>query len=96
MVKRQGNKYYLQLLLDPGKYQLLETQATQRKVKVTSLARDAIYHWLSQNVDPDLFDAANTFDAAVWKQSVDNRVRGRKRSKEMRDGECREDNGLPS
>lgn len=77
MATRQGNKYYMQVLLDPGKYQLLESAAKERGVKITALARDAIYHWLSENTNPDIFDAANKLDDAYWKQSVRNRVNAR-------------------
>ena len=63
--------------MDSAKYQLLEQCAQERGVRTTALARDAVYEWLSKNVDPDLFQAANLIDDATWKQSVRNRVKGR-------------------
>jgi hypothetical protein len=81
MPVRHGNKHYLQVLMDNAKYQLLEQCAQERGVRTTALARDAVYEWLSKNVDPDLFHAANLLDDATWQQSVRNRVRGRMENK---------------
>ena len=77
MPVRHGNKHYLQVLMDNAKYQLLEQCAQERGVRTTALARDAVYEWLSKNVDPELFQAANLIDDATWKQSVRNRVKAR-------------------
>ena len=78
MPVRHGNKHYLQLLIDNAKYQLLEQCAQNRGVKTTALARDAVYEWLSKNVGPDLYQAANLLDDdATWQQSVQNRVKSR-------------------
>lgn len=77
MPAKHGNKHYLQVLLDNAKYQLLEQCAQERGVRTTALARDAVYEWLSRNVDPELFQAANLIDDATWKQSVRNRVKGK-------------------
>ena len=81
MAARHGNKHYLQVLMDNAKYQLLEQCAQERGVRTTALARDAVYEWLSRNVDPELFQAANLIDDATWKQSVWNRVKGRMENK---------------
>ena len=78
---RHGNKHYLQVLMDNAKFQLLEQCAQQRGMKTTALARDAVYEWLSRNVDPELFQAANVIDEATWKQSVRNRVLSRLQNK---------------
>lgn len=78
---RHGNKHYLQVLMDNAKFQLLEQCAQERGMKTTALARDAVYEWLSRNVDPELFHAANLIDEATWKQSVRNRVRSRLQNK---------------
>jgi len=67
--------------MDNAKFQLLEQCAQERGVRTTALARDAVYEWLSKNVDPELFKAANLIDDATWKQSVRNRVNGRMESK---------------
>ena len=81
MPVRHGNKHYLQVLMDNAKYQLLEQCAQERGVRTTALARDVVYEWLSKNVDPELFQAANLIDDATWKQSVRNRVKGRMQNK---------------
>jgi len=81
MPSRHGNKHYLQLLMDNAKYQLLEQCAQERGVRTTALARDAVYEWLSKNVEPELFQEANLIDDATWKQSVRNRVKSRMESK---------------
>ncbi|MCP9810184.1 hypothetical protein KBY58_12155 [Cyanobium sp. HWJ4-Hawea] len=67
--------------MDIAKYQLLEQCAQERGVKTSTLARDAVYEWLSRNVDAELFEAANMIDDATWKQSVRNLVSGRKQNK---------------
>lgn len=76
-----GNKRCLQVLMDNAKYQLLEQCAQERGMRTTALARDAVYEWLSRNVDPELFQAANLIDDATWRQSVRNRVKGRMENK---------------
>jgi hypothetical protein len=81
MPVRHGNKHYLQVLLDNAKYELLEQCAQARGMRTTALARDAVYEWLSMNVDPELFQAANLIDDATWQQSVRNRVKGRMENK---------------
>ena len=78
---RHGNKHYLQVLMDNAKFQLLEQCAQERGMRTTALARDAVYEWLSRNVDPELFNAANLIDEATWKQSVRNRVNARMQKK---------------
>jgi hypothetical protein len=67
--------------MDNAKFQLLDQCAQERGVRTTALARDAVYEWLSRNVDPELFQAANLIDDATWKQSVRNRVKARMQSK---------------
>jgi hypothetical protein len=81
MAARHGNKHYLQVLMDNAKYELLAQCAQERGVRTTALARDAVYEWLSKNVEPELFKAANLIDDATWKQSVRNRVKGRMENK---------------
>jgi hypothetical protein len=83
MPVRHGNKHYLQILMDNAKFELLEQCAQERGVKTTALARDAVYEWLSTNVDPELFQAANLIDDATWKQSVRNRVKARMQNKSL-------------
>ena len=81
MSLKHGNKHYFQLLLDTAKFKLLEKCAEERGVRVSALARDAVYEWLSMNVDPDLFHEANLIDDANWKQSVKNRVNAKLKKK---------------
>jgi hypothetical protein len=81
MAARHGNKHYLQVLMDNAKYELLVQCAQERGVRTTALARDTVYEWLSKNVDPELFKAANLIDDATWRQSVRNRVKGRMENK---------------
>ena len=50
MVKH-GNKFYLQIRLDPAKALLLEQQAQDQGVKTTALP-EAINYWLKSVVDP--------------------------------------------
>lgn len=84
MATRHGNKIYLQILLDPAKALLLEQQAQDHGVKTTALAREAINYWLKSVTDPNVMEAAEALDKARWKQSVQNRVAGRKRAKALR------------
>lgn len=83
MANKHGNKVYLQILLDPAKALLLEQQAQDQGVRTTALAREAIYSWLNSVTDPSVMEAADALDQARWRQSVQNRVAGRKRAKEL-------------
>ena len=83
MATKHGNKVYLQLLLDPAKALLLEQKAKDQGVKTTALAREAIYLWLNSVTDPCVMEAAEALDQARWKQSVQNRVAGRKRARAL-------------
>ena len=78
---RHGNKKSLPVLIDNAKFQLLEQCAQDRGMNTTSMARFAIYDWLSKNSDPDLFQAAILIDEATRKQSIRNRVRSRLQNK---------------
>ena len=79
MGTKHGNKINFQLLLDPACALLLEQQARDKGVKATALAREAIYDWLSSVTEPTIMEAAESIDHSSWKQSVQNRVAGRKR-----------------
>jgi len=78
--------------MDNAKYQLLEQCAQERGVRTTALARDAVYEWLSRNVDPQVFQAANMLDDATWKQSVRNRIKGKKQNKSLSQSKELQDN----
>ena len=86
MATKHGNKVYLQILLDPAKALLLEQQAQDQGVRTTALAREAINYWLKSVIDPSVMQAAEALDQARWKQSVQNRVAGRKRAKALSTG----------
>ena len=46
MPLKHGQKFYLQLLLDSGRYQLLKAIAEKEGVRVSALARAAVYAYL--------------------------------------------------
>ena len=79
MGTKHGNKINFQLLLDPAWALLLEQQARDKGVKATAIAREAIYDWLSSVTESTIMEAAESIDHASWKQSVQNRLAGRKR-----------------
>jgi hypothetical protein len=80
MPVRQGQKWYVQVLLDLNRYRLLEELAAKRGKKVTALIRDLVYLGLQTALPPDDYKAAETADAALWAESVRRRVQGRMRS----------------
>jgi len=84
MATKHGNNLYIQLLLDPARGSLLEKHAEEKGVKASALARDLIYSWLSSNTEPTVFEAAEALDRAQWRESVQKRLDGRKRNREMR------------
>ena len=81
MSTQHGNKVYFQVLLDPARALLLTQKASDKGVKATALAREAIYQWLATTTDPSLINAAETMDKALWKQSVQNRIAGKRLKK---------------
>ena len=84
MATRPGNKVYIQVLLDPARASFLQQIAEEKGVKLSALARDAIYSWVSSMTEPEAFKAAEVLDQAQWRESVQNRIAGRKRHREMR------------
>lgn len=81
MALKHGNKLYYQVLLDPARAILLEAMAKTQSRRTTSLIREIVYEWLALSVDSDLFELASTYDAEVWKKSVQNRVDGKRKNK---------------
>jgi hypothetical protein len=77
MPLRHGSKFYLQVLLDPNRFTLLQMLAEKEKVKVTALARDAIYAYLAKIYPASDYNAAEASDKAEWAESVKRRVQGR-------------------
>lgn len=74
-----GQKVNLQLLLDRNRFELLEQLAESEKVRVTALARNAIYAYLEKVVPGAEYKAAKAADDAVWADSVKRRVQARRK-----------------
>lgn len=81
MPLKHGQKFYLQLLLDSGRYQLLKAIAEKEGVRVSALARAAVYAYLEKAVTPTEYRCAEAQDRAVWAESVKRRVEGRRQRK---------------
>lgn len=72
-----GKKRYLQILLDPARYELLDQLAVQQNVRVTAVARKAIYAYLERVYEASQYKVALAMDEATWAASVRNRVAGK-------------------
>ena len=84
MATKHGNKVYIQLLLDPARASLLQKLADEQGIKLSALARKAVYDWVGFMTEPEVFKAAEELDEDRWRQSVQKRLEGRKRSREIR------------
>ena len=84
MATKHGNKVHVHILLDPARALLLEQIANDKGMKLAELGRQAIYDWVGFMTEPAVFKAAEEFDEARWRQSIQNRLDGRKRNREMR------------
>ena len=84
MATKHGNNVYIQLLLDPARASLLQKIADEKGLKLSALARDAIYSWICSHTESTEFEAAEALDHARWRESVQKRLDGRKRNREMR------------
>lgn len=84
MATKHGNKVYIQILLDPARALLLEQIASDKGVRLTALARQAIYDWVGFMTEPEVFKAAEAMDQARWRQSVQKRLEGRERNRQIR------------
>ncbi len=88
MARNHGNKMYVQLLLDPSRFMLIEQIGKDKGMKPNALLRQAIYDWLGLMMPKEVILAAEKLDEARWQQSVQNRIQGRnKRSKKICRGE---------
>ena len=88
MARNHGNKMYVQLLLDPSRFMLIEQIAKDKGMKTNALLRQAIYDWLGLMMPREVILAAEKLDEARWQQSVQNRILGRnRRSKKICRGE---------
>jgi hypothetical protein len=88
MATAHGKKRYLQILLDPHRHELLSKLAaekidphTQNEMKTTALIRYMVYEALERALPSSVYREAEAADAAVWRQSVRNRVKGRSKTK---------------
>lgn len=81
MAIRQGGKYYVQVLLDVHRFNLLEDIAMRDKKKLSRLAREIIYEGLQTRVSGSKYRAAEAADKAMWAESVRRRVEGRAQGK---------------
>ena len=77
MARNHGNKMYVQLLLDPSRFMLIEQIAKDKGMKPNALLRQAIYDWLGLMMPKEVILAAEKLDEARWKQSIHNRIQGR-------------------
>ena len=77
MARNHGNKKYVQLLLDPSRFMLIEQIAQDKGMKPNALLRQAIYDWLGFMMPKEIILAAEKLDEARWKQSIQNRIQGR-------------------
>ena len=84
MATKHGNKVYIQLLLDPARASLLQKLADEKGLKLSAIARDAVYSWIGSHTESTVFEAAEAQDHAQWRESVQKRLDGRKRNREMR------------
>jgi len=85
MAVQHGSKYYVQLLIDPNRYQLVEKLATREGKKVTALLRDLVYQGLEQAFSVAEYMNAKAEDEAEWQKAVRRRVEGRVRSRTQKD-----------
>ena len=81
MATKHGNRKYYQLLIEPNKAALIEKLAAQSGVRATAYMRDALTTHLALNCNRDEFLEAVNKDEELWRQSVINRVAGRKKAK---------------
>lgn len=76
---KHGQKVNLQLLLDRNRFELLEELAKKESLRVTALARNAIYAYLEKVVPGAEYKAAKAADDALWADSVKRRVQARRK-----------------
>ena len=78
MASKHGQKTYIQLLLDPHRAKLLTDMAAENEMRPTAFMRDALYAYLKRALPSSIYGEAEAKDEAVWRESVRNRVKGRK------------------
>ena len=81
MATQHGRKKYLQLLLDPSRNELVNKLAAENNMRATAWIRNVVYAALERELPASIYREAEAADAALWRQSVRNRVEGRAKSK---------------
>jgi hypothetical protein len=84
MAGTHGRRRYLQILLEPTRADLLEEMAKEKGMRLTGLAREFIYDGIKRASSVPVYKEAEAKDAAIWRESVRNRIEGRtKKRKEI-------------
>ena len=82
MATTHGKKSYFQLLLDPNRAALIESEARKAGQRPTAWMRDALYGVLEKRLPASVYEDAVQKDYDSWRGSVQRRVEGRARAKE--------------
>ena len=83
MASNHGNKKYYQLLLDPNRSILIEQYAKERGIRVTAVMKEMLYQQI-EALMPSKYQQAKGVDEMLWKQSVSNRVEGRRQARQYK------------
>lgn len=84
MAGTHGRRKYLQILLEPHRAEILQALADEKGMRLTGLAREMIYDGIRKASSILEYREAEAKDAAVWRESVRNRIEGRtKKRKEI-------------
>lgn len=81
MAGKHGRRVYLQILLEPHRAALLQGLADKEGKRLTGLAREIIYAGLEKLHPAHVYKEAEAKDAALWKESVRNRIEGRTKNR---------------
>ena len=81
MAGKHGKRWYLQILLEPHRAELLKELAEEKGVRMTGLAREMIYEGIQKATSSPVYKEAEAKDAAVWRESVRNRIEGRTKNR---------------
>jgi hypothetical protein len=86
MAGKHGRRVYLQILLEPYRAELLQNMSEEQEKRMTAVAREIIYQGLERAFPSSIYNEAKAKDAALWRESVRNRIEGRtKKRKESKD-----------
>jgi len=81
MAGKHGKRVYLQILLEPHRAELLQSAAAEQGKRMTGLAREIIYQGLERAFPTSIYSEAQAKDAALWRESVRNRIEGRTKNR---------------